>query len=115
MRTKPRGGVWSRNRRSLRQRGAVWCILAQWLVTQTENPGRTGLVAMVISRTEQRAGKKIEPFRRFQYSDTFFKPGLDILTGIDFGAISRTKYRSHKKIRVEGETGVDTRDISYAT
>src|ERR1039458_7318202 len=54
---------------SLRQRGAVWCILAQWLVTQTENPGRTGLVAMVISRTEQRAGKKIEPFRRFQYSD----------------------------------------------
>jgi hypothetical protein len=39
---------------------------------------------------------------------------LDILTGIDFGAISRTKYRRHKKIRVEGETGVDTRDISYA-
>ena len=76
---------------------------------------------------EKRAGKKIEPFRKFQYSDTFFKPfrkfqysdtffkpGFDILTGIGFGAISRTKYRSHKKIRVEGETGVDTRDISYA-
>jgi len=39
---------------------------------------------------------------------------MDILTGIGIGAISRTKYRSHKKIRVEGETGVDTRDISYA-
>ena len=70
---------------------------------------------MVISRTEQRAGKKIEPFRRFQYSNTFFKPGLDILTGIGFGAISHTKYRSsHKRLRVEGETGIDTRDISYA-
>ncbi len=44
----------------------------------------------------------------------FFKPGLDILTGIGFGNMSRVKYRSHKKIRVEGETGVDTRDISYA-
>ena len=69
---------------------------------------------MAISRLEKRAGKKIEPFRKFQYSDTFFKPGLDILTGTGFGAIRRTKYRSHKKIRVEGETGVDTRDISYA-
>jgi hypothetical protein len=40
---------------------------------------------------------------------------LDILTGIGFGAISRTKFRSsHKKISVEGETGVDTRDVSYA-
>ncbi|MDQ2947717.1 MAG: hypothetical protein M3Y27_17580, partial [Acidobacteriota bacterium] len=67
-----------------------------------------------ISRLEKRAGKKIEPFRKFQYSDMFFKPGLDILTGIGFGNMSRAKYRSHKKIRVEGETGVDTRDISYA-
>jgi hypothetical protein len=39
---------------------------------------------------------------------------LDILTGIGFGNISRTQYRSQKQIRVEGETGVDTRDISYA-
>ena len=85
-----------------------------WLVTQTENAGRRRLDATVISRLEKRAGKKIEPFRKFQYSDTFFKPGLDILTGIGFGAIRRTKYRSHKKIKVEGETGVDTRDISYA-
>ena len=69
---------------------------------------------MVISRTEKCTGKKIEPFRRFQYSDTFFKPDLDILTGIGFGNISRTQYRSQKQIRVEGETGVDTRDISYA-
>jgi hypothetical protein len=84
------------------------------MVTQSENAGRKGFDATVISRTEKLTGKKIEPFRKFQYSDTFFKPGLDILTGIDFGAISRTKYRSHKKIRVEGETGVDTRDISYA-
>ncbi len=61
-----------------------------------------------------RVGKKIEPFRRFQYTATFFKPGLEILTGIGFDAISRAKYRSHKKINVEGETGVDTRDISYA-
>jgi hypothetical protein len=69
---------------------------------------------MAISRLVKRAGKKIEPFRKFQYSNTFFKPGLDILTGIGFGAISRTKFRSsHKKISVEGETGVDTRDISY--
>ena len=70
---------------------------------------------MAISRLVKRAGKKIEPFRKFQYSNTFFKPGLDILTGIGFGAIGRTKFRSsHKKISVEGETGVDTRDVSYA-
>lgn len=69
---------------------------------------------MAISRPDKRAGKRIEPFRRFQYLDTFFKPGVDILTGIGFGNLSSTKYRSHKKIRVEGETGVDTRDISYA-
>ena len=77
---------------------------------------------MAISRLVKRAGKKIEPFWKFQYSNTFFKPGLDILTGIGFGAISRTKFRSshkkfrssHKKISVEGETGVDTRDVSYA-
>ena len=70
---------------------------------------------MAISRLNKRACKDIEPFRRFQYSNTFFKPGLDILTGIGFGAISRTKFRSsHKKISVEGETGVDTRDVSYA-
>jgi hypothetical protein len=119
------GGFWApgaaqgrgpdlREDQSLRPCGTVWCILADWLVTQIENAGRKRLDATVISRLEKRAGKKIEPFRKFQYSDTFFKPGLDILTGIGFGAISRTKYRSHKKIRVEGETGVDTRDISYA-
>lgn len=73
-----------------------------------------GLDITAISRLEKRARKKIEPFRKFQYSDTFFKPGLDILAGIGFGAMRRTKYRSHKKIRVEGETGVDTRDLSYA-
>ena len=73
-----------------------------------------GLGSMAISRFEKRARKNIEPFQKFQYSDTFFKPRLDILTGIGFGAIIRTKYRSHKKIEVEGETGVDTRDISYA-
>ena len=69
---------------------------------------------MAISRLDKRASKDIEPFRRFQYSDTFFKPGSDILTGIGFGNISRTQYRSQKQIRVEGETGIDTRDISYA-
>ena len=70
---------------------------------------------MAISRLDKRASKDIEPFRRFQYSNTFFKPGLDILTGIGFGAISRTKYRSsHKTLRVEGEPGIDTRDMSYA-
>ena len=69
---------------------------------------------MAISRLERHTGKKIEPFRRFQYSDTFFKLGLDILTGIGFGNISRTQYRRQEQIRVEGETGVDTRDISYA-
>jgi hypothetical protein len=84
------------------------------MVNQTENAGRKRLDATMISRLEKRAGKKIEPFRKFQYSDTFFKPGLDILTGIGFGALSRTKYRSHKEVGVESETGVDSRDISYA-
>jgi hypothetical protein len=84
-------------------------------VTQTENIERKGLDTMAISRLDKRACKDIEPFRRFQYSNTFFKPDLDILTGIGFGAISHTKYRSsRKRLRVEGETGIDTRDISYA-
>ena len=68
---------------------------------------------MPSSRLEKRAGKTVEPFRKVQYSDTLFKPGLDILTGIGFGLLSLTKYQSPKKISVEGETGVDTRDISY--
>src|ERR1035438_9455504 len=72
-----------REDQSLRPCGAVWCILVDWLVTQTENAGRKRLDATVISRLEKRPAKKIEPFRKFQCSDTFFKPGLDILTRLE--------------------------------
>jgi hypothetical protein len=42
-----------------------------------------------------------------------FKPGLEILIGTTFGALTRTEYRGSKKVRVEGTQGLDVRDISY--
>ena len=69
---------------------------------------------MAIPKSRARTRKKIELFRKFQYSDKFFKPGLEILSGITFGDLTRTEYGGRKKIRVEGIKDLDSRDISYA-
>jgi hypothetical protein len=69
---------------------------------------------MAIPKSRARTRKKIEPFRKFQYSDKFFKPGLEILSGITFGDLTQTEYGGRKKIRVEAIKDLDTRDISYA-
>jgi hypothetical protein len=68
---------------------------------------------MALPKSNALTCKKIEPFRKFQYSDTFFKRGLEILTGITLGDLTRTQYGGRKKIRVEGIKDLDTRDISY--
>jgi len=69
---------------------------------------------MAIPKSRTRTRKKIEPFRKFQYLDKFFKPGLEILSGITFGDLTLTEYGGRKKIRVEGMKDLDSRDISYA-
>jgi hypothetical protein len=68
---------------------------------------------MTISKSNTLPGKKIQPFRKFEYSDRLFKPGLEILIGTTFGALTRTEYRGSKKVRVEGTQDLDIRDISY--
>jgi len=71
-------------------------------------------VTMAIPKSNALTHKKIEPFRKCQYSDTFFKRGQEILVGITFGDLTRTQYGGRKKIRAEGIKDLDTRDISYA-
>ncbi len=58
---------------------------------------------------------KIPAFRKHEYNETYFTDGMEVLEGLAFGDLKVVKYseKMSKPRKVEGEEGVDGRDILY--